>query len=238
MTTKRDRDGAVYELKFRVRGEDFGRVAAWMRAHLRADPHGTGEHGDRYLVQSLYLDTPQWDVFHRRGSYARAKFRIRRYNDADVVFLERKMKREGIVRKRRVAVALGEIDHLRVEANGAGWSGAWFHHRLSVRRLQPAVSMCYERVARYGDEGGERFRMTLDRDLRATRPLGIAVPHLVESGDLFQGGGLVEVKFGTVLPAMLRELVESGALASTTFSKYRNGVNACGLVPVVLPAEA
>ncbi|MCC6231304.1 MAG: polyphosphate polymerase domain-containing protein [Verrucomicrobiales bacterium] len=230
MTTKRE--SGVYELKFRVRGQDFAAVSAWMRAQLRADPHGTGEHGDLYLVQSLYLDTPSWDVFHRRGSYARAKFRIRRYNDAGVVFLERKMKREGIVRKRRVAVAMEEMEHLKAEANGAVWAGAWFHHRLAVRRLQPAVAMSYERLARFGEEAEERFRMTLDRDLRAVPPGGIAVPRLVSSGDLFAGDGLVEVKFATALPVSVRGLVEKGWLVPASFSKYRTGVSSCGLVPL------
>ena len=62
----------------------------WARAHLAPDHFGSGPHGDGYTTTSLYFETPGFDVYHRRGSYGRSKFRIRRYGEADIVFLERK----------------------------------------------------------------------------------------------------------------------------------------------------
>lgn len=226
-----DANGSVYELKFLLPGDCAEAVTAWMRASLRADPHGTGEHGDRYLVQSIYLDTEGLDVYHRRGSFARAKFRVRRYGEDPLVFLERKMKREGIVRKRRIGVPFAELENLNAEANGSGWPGSWFHHRVELRRLRPVVRMSYLRLARLGVGEHGVFRVTLDRDLRAALPLGFLPPEPLIGPDLFRGNAIMEVKFRNTLPQPMKGLVESLALTVGPFSKYRTGVRACGLAP-------
>lgn len=218
----------MFEVKFPLGAERVAPVIEWLRSTLEPDPHGTGEHGDEYVVQSLYLDTPRYDVFHRRGSYARAKFRIRRYGEGDVLFLERKLKRGGIVRKRRVAVPAEDVAQLNLAANGAVWPGAWFHHRLAVRSLRPVVRMSYRRVARLGGKGA--YRVTLDRELRAQPASAFDTPCVASGADLLEGRGVLEVKFDTAMPAVIKGLIERLGLAAGPLSKYRTGVTACGLV--------
>ncbi len=234
-TPRPERRDGVHELKFPVPAPLIEPTLDWMRSELRADPHGGGEAADTYLVQSLYLDTPDFDVFHRRGSYGRAKFRIRRYGEAPFVFLERKLKRAGIVRKRRLAVEPTQLDHLASRANGQVWPGAWFHHRLALRQLAPVVEMNYLRVARLGADASGPFRVTLDRQLRATRATGFSVPHPLPGDDLLAGNALLEVKFDQDLPATARRFIEKTRLAVAGFSKYRTGVRAAGWVPADAP---
>lgn len=228
--------GGMLELKFRLPCESIPAVLRWMRTELRADPHGSGEAGDGYLVRSLYLDTVAFDVYHRRSSYGRAKFRIRRYGEAEVVFLERKMKRSGRVRKRRVVIDPEDLGMLSLEANGTPWGGSWFHHRVSLRRLRPVVMMNYRRVARLGNDDGQTFRVTLDRELRAQPLSGYAVPRAIAGEDLLGGGAILEVKFAEALPSGAKALVESLRLEAAGFSKYRTGLVACGLVPAPVGA--
>lgn len=224
--------GGLLEMKFRLPPDAVPPLLDWMRRDLRPDPHGHGEFGDAYRVQSVYLDTAAMDVFHRRGSYGRAKFRIRRYGDDPRVFLERKLKQGGRVRKRRVAVDPGALGHLEREVNGAVWPGTWFHQRMAVRGLRPVVMMDYRRVARRGSDLDGEFRVTLDRELHA-RPLkNFGVPVPVEGEDLFAGGAVLEVKFADALPAAVKALVETHRLEAAGFSKYRLGVTRCGLVSV------
>lgn len=230
------RTGGVFEMKFPLSRDQVPGVLGWMRSDLQPDPHGGGEHGDAYLVQSLYLDNATFDVYFRRGSFGRAKFRIRRYGSHPAVFLERKLKRGGIVRKRRVPVEAEDLGHLEAEANGLAWSGAWFHHRLALRGLQPVTRMTYLRIARHGVEDGGKFRVTLDRELRVERAEGIRVPGPVAGADLLQGGAVLEVKFAEVMPAAFRRLIEGMGLIPGPYSKYRSGVRACGLVQEPAPA--
>jgi len=223
------RDG-VCELKFPVPPATVERALAWIRSEWTPDPHGSGDTGDTYLVKSLYLDTGAFDVFHRRASFGRAKFRIRRYGDCTDLFLERKLKRDGVVRKRRVSVDPAEVARLDQVANGVVWPGSWFHHRLSLRSLRPVVMMNYRRVARLGRDDTGPIRVTFDRELRAVAADRFEVPRLIDGPDLLGHGAVLEIKFQRDLPAAARRFVQDAGLVEAGCSKFRLGLRACGLV--------
>src|SRR5688572_30278953 len=102
-----DRREFTSELKFVVDGALAHRIRDWARERLDADPHGGGAWSDEYRVSSVYLDTEARDVFHRRGSYGRSKYRIRRYEQNPMVFLERKLRTGTRLAKRRTTIDLG-----------------------------------------------------------------------------------------------------------------------------------
>jgi hypothetical protein len=146
------------------------------------------------------------------------------------VFLERKLKRAGVVRKRRVPIPPSDLGYLNVEANGVPWPGSWFHHRVALRGLRPVVRMSYFRLARFGQATEGPFRVTLDRELRVQPVEAFSVPAPIAGPDLLEDRGIMEVKFATTLPAQIKELVEQLGLGAGPLSKYRLGVRACGLV--------
>jgi hypothetical protein len=93
------RETRVYarEIKFVIDTSLASEIQQWMRANLEPDENGTGPFGDEYATSSLYFETPKFDVFHRRGSYGRSKYRIRRYGLADSMFLERKFRTDRLL---------------------------------------------------------------------------------------------------------------------------------------------
>src|SRR5262249_50546060 len=122
---------------------------------------------DGYRVNSLYFDTAGFDVYQRKGSYGRAKYRVRRYGTEQSIFLERKLKSRGLVSKRRTRIPDGDI---RLLANGNAtpeWIGYWFRRRLDARQLLPTCQIKYERVARVGMTSEGPVRLTLDRNICA-----------------------------------------------------------------------
>ena len=109
------------EIKFVVDADTGERIRSWARSFLEPDPHGAGAFGDEYRTSTLYFDTAEGDVFHQRGSFGRAKYRIRRYGRSDVIFLERKLRQPGLLVKRRTEAPLDFLDGRDVRANaGAG----------------------------------------------------------------------------------------------------------------------
>src|SRR5687767_9262601 len=94
------------EIKFMTDVAMRDSLIDWARRHLEPDGHGAGEHRDLYSTTSLYFETPTFDVYQRKGSFGRAKYRVRRYGDSDVVFLERKFRTERLLAKRRTTVPL------------------------------------------------------------------------------------------------------------------------------------
>jgi len=218
------------EVKFVVEAHMAAMIRQWARTHLDPDPHGGGLHGDEYRTTSVYFDTATFDVFHRRGSFGRSKYRIRRYGDDETVFLERKMRQPAVLAKRRTILSLAALPRLTESVVGADWPGYWFHRRVAARRLRPVCQVAYLRMARGVTRDGEQVRLTLDADLRAIPARSARFPREVEVPPMpaLPGRLILELKYRGPLPAIFRQLVEEFALVPQAASKYRLGVIANG----------
>jgi hypothetical protein len=236
-----NREGS-YELKFLVADPLADAILARARASLAPDPHADHTIGDGYRVNSLYFDTAGLDVYHRFGSFGRRKFRLRRYGSEPRVFLERKSKTRGLVRKRRTAVPEAELSVL---ANGNAeqtWPGLWFHRRLTKRKLAPKTQISYERVARVGMSPEGSIRFTVDRHIRCRAAADVSVQCLPDGAEILTGQSIVEFKFRVALPALFKGLMHEFALTPSSVSKYRLSVETCGLnnghKPALVAADA
>jgi hypothetical protein len=208
------------ELKFLVTPAAAREIRAWARAELAADSHGAGTFADEYTISSLYFDTDALDVLHRRGSYGRAKYRVRRYGTTALAFLERKMRTKSLLAKRRTAIALDDLEVLQDDAPVEGWDGAWFHERIRVRRLQPLVQVGYSRVAREMTGPYGIVRMTVDDELKALPALDCEF--LSSTGrPVLHDRAIVEIKYRRALPAKFRTLIDTHRLVPARLSKYR-----------------
>jgi hypothetical protein len=219
----------AHEIKFVVPADVGVGIQRWARTHLDADPHGAGPFGDEYRTASVYFDTVTLDVFHRRGSNGRSKYRIRRYGDEGLVFLERKMRRPAVLAKRRTCTPIAHLDHLARNDVDEAWAGHWFHRRVLARKLGPACQVTYARTARSIVRDGEIVRLTLDTDLavQAVGRIGFAS----ETGTpILNDRMILELKYRGMLPALFRRLVEEFALTPQAASKYRLGRAALGVV--------
>lgn len=219
------------EIKFLITPAMAPRLLDWARRHLEPDPHGQGRFGDEYDTTTLYFDTPHLDVFHRRGSFARAKYRVRRYGHEEWVFLERKLRRPGVLSKRRTMVPHAALTCLEAPDLPADLQGAdWFRRRLTLRSLAPVCQVSYRRTAREVETSEGPARLTFDSRLRAVE---IGTPSFTTSPGVPVGEGLLilELKYRQYMPSLFRRLVEEFALRTETASKYRLGIAALGCVP-------
>lgn len=223
----RETRAGACELKFLIDGALGPRIAEWARARLPADPHGAGRFGDEYDVTSLYFDTEAHDVLHARGSFGRSKYRVRRYGCSEVVFLERKLRKPGLLHKRRTLTPVRDLDRLIQPAPDAGWPGQWFHRRLLARRLKPSCELTYRRLARALAVNGSLVRLTLDDEIYVSPAAGLGF------GDrravrVLSGQMVLELKFRREVPALFKALLEDFALSPRVCSKYRHGMAALG----------
>jgi hypothetical protein len=91
--------------------------------------------------------------------------------------------------------------------------------------------MEYQRVARALGVGLRGLRVTMDRNLHAMPWVGYEHPGGVNGVDLLVGGGILEIKFEGALPVLVKQAMEELDLVPGAYSKYRTGVQACGLQP-------
>jgi hypothetical protein len=225
--------GFSSELKFVVDIATATRIREWARGRLAADPHGSGAFADAYRVSSVYFDTAARDVFHRRGSYGRSKYRIRRYEEDATAFLERKLRTGSRLAKRRTGIDLARLPLLAgTTLNGDGT--AWFRRRVALRGLRPVCQVSYMRTARMGDTTSGPARLTLDENLQAFASDAFTFEDRT-GVTLLDGHAVVELKYRGSVPVVFREAVETFALTPCRWSKYRSAAAALGLVEAPPP---
>ncbi|MGE3818092.1 MAG: polyphosphate polymerase domain-containing protein [Isosphaeraceae bacterium] len=217
------------ELKFLVSETQAERIASWASLHLALDPHAGAFRPDGYKVTSLYLDTPMLHVYHRRGSYARAKYRVRRYDESPTLFLERKCKVKGRVWKRRTEILGTELDRFLEPADTVSWNGRWFARRVEARGMVPTCVVSYDRIARIGASLNGPIRLTVDHGFLCRSAAGFDVPRLSDDRGFFTGKGVVELKYRVAMPGLFKALTREFGLSPARPSKYRAGVEGSGI---------
>ncbi len=218
----------TFELKFLVDDDQAKDIIAWARQHLDADPHFDPEFGDGYRVNSLYLDTPQFDVFHRMDGFRQQKYRLRRYGRESLIWFEQKRKRKGLVRKRRVPVQESDISSRLILPAEMEWDGHWFRRKVDEQTLRPVSQIIYQRFARIKTTDEGLIRLTIDDGLTARLVDDWEVPSGSLNGvSLLDGKRILELKFRGAMPGLFKRLIEQQQLQVTSFSKYRTSVERC-----------
>ena len=233
----RENRAFAYEIKFLVPKEQALRLREWARGCMRPDPNSACGTGDGYRITSLYYDSGELAVFHKRGSFGRCKYRVRRYDASPMIFLERKLRSERLVTKRRTLVNLSELERLRQDECDRRWSGAWFQRRMLARGMQPSCQVSYQRTALVSENGSGLVRLTMDEDLRAWKVQGPEFHALSGGKLLLRDHMILEMKFRLAMPVMFKQVLEEYRLEAQPISKYRLAVTGLGFAPPTAPLE-
>jgi hypothetical protein len=154
-----------------------------------------------------------------------------------MVFLERKLRKPGMLSKRRTVVALDALRCLDRHRTDPGRDGDLFHRRLLLRQQKPVCQISYLRIARAASTLDGPARLTLDDDLRAATAreprFALDAGRLVLPREM-----ILELKYGRYLPTLFKRLVEELKLEPERASKYRLGMTALGdaRFPLTLPS--
>ena len=213
------------ELKFFLDPDTAARLRKRAQTLLAPDPHAGGPDADQYSTTTIYFDTSDYAVYSRRGSYRRAKYRIRRYGSGDMVFLERKLRTADCLTKRRTTARIEDLPLLTDTTVDPKWPSAWFHERVLTRRLGPVCQIAYRRTARVGMTDYGPIRLTVDEDLRAL-PIDVPEFSAADGAVPLTPLTIVEMKFRASMPAVFKQIAEEFALKAGRISKYRLGIEA------------
>lgn len=215
-----------YELKYLVSEDKAARIQRAIQPFCAADLHAA-KLGGRYIITSLYYDSPRLEFYRSKAqkAYHRLKLRVRTYGELSdgPVFLEVKRKYGDIIAKSRKMV-----DRVRWREHAQGD----FYATKVHWQARPVLLARYEREP-YFSEVDAYARVTFDRNIvyqacptedllgdprewRATDTVGFTghVP----------GALVLELKCTQAVPRWMASLIRNFDLQRTGFSKYCTGV--------------
>ena len=194
-------------------------------AVIHRDTH-TGEQG-YYAIRSIYFDDLYNTCYRENedGTDPREKFRIRAYNcDTSRISLELKQRERGKCHKIATSIPLsvceeimaGNIPRVHTETP---YLLKKLVMQMQSRALRPVVIVSYERVPFVYAAGN--VRITFDRNIRSSAHIqGFFDRTLASRPVLESATNMVEVKYDEFLPDFINEVLQTGRLQQTSFSKY------------------
>ncbi len=231
------------------------RIRRYIDGICTVDPYATA--GGRYMIDTLYLDTPQLDSYwasaEQRGD--RYKLRVRGYPTAPdaPTFLEVKRRVGDTILKTRTGVlgdwtkALFDTSHLPTAPKQRAALDNFICHYYKLP-MQPTALVRYEREP-YFSLIDEYARVTFDRSLsfqRATE-LTLVPEHerwtyvdyaaAQRSTSPHTSTVLLELKFTSRAPAWMRHMVQTLDLQRLSFCKYTRAIESLNWMPTTRVAR-
>lgn len=212
-----------HEWKIELSPSDLLILRQRLRRVLQPDTHAVD---GRYLIRSLYFDTPEDRALREKldGVSRREKFRIRYYNgDTGFIQLEKKCKRGGLGWKEQTQlserqardIAAGRFN--AVDPGGDALLGE-LCRKARTERLRAKTIVDYTREPFVYGPGN--VRVTLDEDIRT----GLSCVDFLDLDCVTvpapDARPLMEVKWDAFLPDIIRDAVQLPGRQVGAFSKY------------------
>ncbi len=225
-----------YEFKYYASSDQLEALRNMLQPFTLPDEYAAEQAGGHYTVRSIYFDTPNFQMYHRKQDHFahRMKVRLRGYNignDESKVFLELKRKYEGPILKNRCGLPYGvvkkifqgaAVDDLLPEI-GKPDNLRRFFYQIYQHRLKPVVTVAYERevfLSKLWDPENN-LRITIDKNLRAIPYPG--VDELYEERNVqhpLPHQFILEVKFNQYCPVWMKPILAHFSLQKAPASKY------------------
>lgn len=211
-----------HEWKHEITYLDLLSIRQRLRAVARPDAHAVD---GRYQIRSLYFDTPSDKVLREKlsGVSRREKFRIRYYNgDTSVMHLEKKSKLSGLGNKQSAvlsaseanAIVQGELDWMLDSGRPLIQE---LYSKMMTQLLRPRTIVDYTREPYVYGPGN--VRVTLDYNIRT----GLGCTDFLNPCVTIPAGDapiILEVKWDSFLPTVIRDAVQLEGRRVSAFSKY------------------
>lgn len=212
-----------HEWKHEINDADLRTLRMRLQAIMKSDPHAKD---GKYMIRSLYFDTWADRALREKlnGVSVREKFRIRCYNgDTGFIHLEKKSKwnnlgnkqTAGLTAEEAQAIVDGRLDWMKEHPHGLVRE---LYAKMRTEELRPRTIVDYTREPFVYGPGNTR--VTLDYNIRTG--LG-CTDFLNPDCIMIPAGGapiILEVKWDTFLPDIIRDAIQLPGRRAGAFSKY------------------
>lgn len=179
-----------------------------------------------YTVNSLYFDTPDNRALREKinGVGHREKFRLRYYNnDTSAVLLEKKLKTGGLCAKLQAELALEDTLALvhgkyKIFERNCPPLLLELYQKMAVQGLRPRTIVQYTREPFVYAPGN--VRVTLDHHIRTGTISCEFLDHGCCTIPIPNDSAVLELKWDSFLPSIIRDIVQNPGTRTAAFSKY------------------
>ena len=214
-----------HELKYLISKPEWALLRSRMMGVIPRDKHA-GDDGE-YWIRSLYFDD-YWNTAYEEkemGVLLRHKYRIRLYNCSDrTIMLERKNKfgqyilkdSAPLLREETESLLCGEYGFLKNSGHNLLRE---FYYECTSRIMRPRVMVDYDREP-FVMEAGD-VRITFDKHVRAGFGTFDLFDKALPTLEVLRADQMImEVKYTTCLPSLVRRLLPPRASMMAAASKY------------------
>ena len=212
-----------HEVKHYINYADMLALKARLDAVAKPDPNAiNGE----YLISSLYFDNYRDKALTEKlnGKSHREKFRIRYYNnDTSVIRLEKKVKDKDLGYKKQCKITKEEVrkildgDYSWMLSSGRDLIVDLYISMMN-ESMRPVTIVAYRRIPYIYDAGN--VRVTFDFDIRTTTHVESFLEPLSASLNVTDNPIILEVKWDSFLPDIIRDSVQLTGRMHSAYSKY------------------
>ena len=212
-----------HEWKHEINQADLFVLRQRLRAVTTPDPHAVD---GKYLIRSLYFDNAADKALREKldGVSRREKFRIRYYNaDTSLIHLEKKSKIGGLGKKQSADltavqaqdIVKGSLDWMAGSAEELIYE---LYVKMRTQGLRPKTIVDYTREPFIFGPGN--VRVTLDYNIRTGSSCSDFLNPDCPTIPAGEAPIILEVKWDSYLPDIIRDAVRLPGRRVTAFSKY------------------
>lgn len=220
-----------FELKYRLTYFQYLKVRNAIKPYMTIDDFSRRARTNRYLVRSLYFDTPGYHAYEQKmnGDCDRVKFRLRTYtsknNASNPIRVELKLREGNLTIKKSVFVPNDEYQHFMARHHWQNFQDpvtTEFERQSLSQGLNPVILVEYDREG-YNTRFSSDLRITFDHQVRSAHTKTLFPEHTFFQ-TLMPRSVVLEIKFKESLPFWLSGLVRSQGLKVIANSKYTQGL--------------
>lgn len=220
-----------YEIKYQLTYQQYQQVKSALSPYVRLDPYTEAAPSRKYLVRSLYFDSPDYQAYNEKleGEHSRYKFRIRTYSNTletgSVIRVEAKVRQGARMEKFGAFVSTEAYNefmrryHWDCEPNPVLVE---FERSVHARVLRPKILVEYRREG-FQSRNKEGVRVTFDHHVSSAQSDNLFPAHAFFRQH-YPHQIVLEIKHREQQPDWLKAVVRAQGLKVEPNSKYCQGI--------------
>lgn len=218
-----------FERKYLMDFLVYEKVKEKLKYFLKYDP--LGDKKGRYAVSSIYFDSPDYKFYTEKtdGEKIRNKVRFRSYSDISgnsnsPIFLEIKKRINQNIFKKKLKLS-SEINlFLNNSPTKEEDIVSEFYLLKETYDLKAAAQVTYIRQALINNFF-PKLRITFDYNIQC-RNIDMDLKNIFCKNQVLPKNQVImEVKYNTIIPVFVKNIIENNNLTLTTFSKYCSSID-------------